>query len=223
MSDPIRLTLGALVVAVMAAACGSHQMQTVADARWRTVPAAERAAIEKQHGEELTRAKADVDKAQAQLAEARHAAATKAAANRTGATSASATRALARVEAAKAAWLEATIAWRERRLDAAQAHVTAVECQRELDRAQAVYGHTRDDDPFDPEAYRGQHARAQETWFVAEAKAVDARSEVDQRSGAMTEAKDAYAQLVHDELEAAQEAAMAERPPPKHFRHLGGF
>jgi hypothetical protein len=203
---------------VLGACAGGGGMQLVSQAKYQTVPAAERAKIDSSRAAELQTAQADESRATAELASARQAAQASRAIRAPAPTQQDRV-ALARVDRARTTWLSAGVTWRARRLEAAQLHVVALECARELERAEAIDTHTSDDadDAYDTSAFRTQHGHAEEAWYVAQAKAADARKALDQASAALGDAKDAYASLVKDELESAQLAAVADAPPEPHL------
>jgi hypothetical protein len=203
----MRYSMQLSLIAIVVMGCGgASQMQRVADARWQAVPASERSEVDDARGRELARAQDDVKRAATQLEDARRAGAATTPAMAAPADAAHA-QALAQVGRARRAWLDAGLAWRARRLEAARDHVVAIECQRELERAERVYARMHDDDAFDTGDFRSQHGRAQERWMVAEARAAEARADLDRDSLALMSAKDAYGQLARD----AQQAAFADR------------
>jgi hypothetical protein len=204
------------VIALAVAACGgAGGMQMVSQARYQKVPASERATIEASRADELKTAQAVEARASTDLAAARQQAASPQAI-RAQAPSAKDKAALAKVDRARQAWLAAGVTWRARRLEAAQLHVVALECARELERAEAIDAHTSDDETYDTRGFRDQHGHAQEAWYVAEAKAVDARKLFDKAAEALSDAKGEYAAVVRDELETDQLAAVADAPMTPH-------
>jgi hypothetical protein len=204
------------VIALFVAACGGATgMQLVSQARYQAVPAGKRARIETSRAADLAAAQSDRTRATAELAAARQAAQAPGAI-RAPAPTAKDKTALAQVDRARATWLAAGVTWRERRLEAAQLHVVAIECARELERAEAIDGQTSDDEYYDTRAFRDQHGHAEEAWYVAVARAADARKALDRAQSGLTDAKDAYATIVKDELESEQLAAVADAPPTPH-------
>jgi hypothetical protein len=205
-----------LLAFVTACGGGAMQMKTVSAQRWQKVPASERGTIDKSRADELAKATADEQRASADLAKARLAIQATPAIHAKPATDAG-KDALSKVDAARVAWLQAGVTWRVRRLEAAQLHVVALECARELERAEAIDARTHDDDFYDTSDFRAQHGHAQEAWFVAEARATDARKAYDHAMASMGDAKDAYATAARDELETAQVDAASEAPPKAHL------
>ena len=213
---PSRRSLPFVLIALVAG-CGAEGMQMVSQAKYQNVPASQRASIEGSRAADLKGAQADETRAVADLAAARKAAEVPGAIH-AAAPTAKDKAALTQVDRARAAWLAAGVTWRERRLEAAQLHVMAIECARELERAEAIDSHTSDDADaaYDTGPFRAQHGRAEEAWYVAQAKAAVARQALDRAQSALTAAKDVYATVVRDELESEQLAAVADEPPTPH-------
>ena len=204
----LRLSGLALVVA---AGCAGPRMQTVAQAKWQTVPASERAQIDQMHADELAAARKEEQLAATQVVTARQAQAAPTPARKPEtepadldahelatwrADARARSAALAQVDHQRAAWLAANVAWHEKRLVAASARVHVVECQIELARAEAVDRHVGDDDTYDTSGYRGQVGHAQEDWYRAEEAVAMARKALDDDAGSLASAKDIYAALV---------------------------
>jgi len=94
---------------------------------------------------------------------------------------------------AKAAWLDAQLAWRERFRDAAEKRIAAAEATREKDRAELAAKAAPVDEPFDPAPYRGQQGRLHRAWSDALQEVAKAHAEVDKRAGELAAAKQRYA------------------------------
>ncbi len=196
-----RLLVGLLLLT----ACGaSQQRHTVPDARWQQVPAAERAPVDAKARADLALAQQQQEFARTQLDAAREQAAASAlmpgedlapagADAETLATWRAAhdarTAALADVNRARAAWLDANVAWYERRLDAATAQIDVVQCELQLSRAEAVVRHS---DDFDDAAYNHQLSQSQAVWYQAEAAIDTARASLDAAAKELAAAKQAY-------------------------------
>jgi len=211
-----------LVVSALLAGCGGGFL-SVSEARWQSVPARDRDAIEAAYRADLARADADLRAATAALATAEATAATATAGVRAtpaaiepGEQTAAAdapiatedawarvvgeharakTSAIAGVAQAKAAWATAELAWRQRRLDVATAQLEMVRADHEFQRARAVGGRIQDDYDFDIARYRGQRASAQARWYLAETRASEARTAVVQTGAGLASAKEVVATL----------------------------
>src|SRR5262249_25571761 len=151
MSPGLRLSLLLLI-----AGCAS-QMLVVPDKDWQIVPAPQRAALDRQHEAKVTAARAELKFATAGLAQAQRPAASA----RTAQTAPASTTpnadgddevwtaamhdhdqarvsARARVEEAKATWQRTRLTWRQLQVDAANARLDMLVCDRELTRARAI-------------------------------------------------------------------------------------
>src|SRR5512140_2410534 len=153
----LRLCLSLLPLLI--AGCASEQL-VVPDSDWRTVPAPQRDEVDRQLAADLAAARAELAAASASLAELKrsplpaavapapspaHAAtASKPAgsgdevATKMHAQEQASISAKAQVEAAKVAWRRADLAWRQLRVDTANAQIEMFGSQRELVRAQAI-------------------------------------------------------------------------------------
>lgn len=201
-----RLTL----LALMLAGC-SAGFQTVPVDQWRTVPVAQRDAIDRTADATAIAADSELKSATAAVQAARsavrasvphHASADPAIADHDWALAVhdheQSKRAMeVEVERAKAAWQRADLTWKVQRLDSATAHLEVVRCEREYDRARAVDHQLLGDDVYEDVAmFRGQLARAQERWFALTSGAAHARGALEDASAKVASVKEAYAQLM---------------------------
>jgi hypothetical protein len=145
------------------------------------VPQLERAVIDHPYDVEISRAQADVRAATTALAEAQRAMQARVAIRRAQPPSGGEiddhfkSDAIARIDIAKTAWLHANLAWRQERLEAANAHVLLVTCEHELGKARVLDQHLTGNDTYDLPLYRGQLASVQEREYRATTRAVQAR------------------------------------------------
>jgi len=100
------------------------------------------------------------------------------------------------IDNANRAQLEAVVAWRQARLDAAQAHLDVVLARREFDHALAIDRSLTSDQTYDVDPYRGQYASTQERWYTAEQRSTESQQKVAQASRELAAAKDTLAQMV---------------------------
>jgi hypothetical protein len=176
-----------------AVGCAGPGVQTVSQARWQKVPAAERTQIDQSHAEDLAAAQAEVATAEKELDAARTPQPAKA-----HPSDPAFAGAFAKVESARAAWQRANVAWREQRLAAARAHVDVIVCDRELARAEAIDYRAGDDDGMDTTPYHAQLGKARDAWFRAQDRAAQARKGLDAAGESLAAAKEQYATLVRD-------------------------
>lgn len=231
MSLGLRLSLLPLLIA----GCAS-QLLVVPDSDWQTVPAPQRAAIDRQHEADVAAARAEITAASAGLAEVKRSQPAPIAAPPApkppapAASNPAATgddqiasrdrdqargRAMAEVEAAKAAWQRADRTWRQLRLDAANERLAVLVVQRELVRAQTIDRNMVGTDTYNVAPLRGQFSRAQQRWHTAASNARQARDALAQASANLASAKEAYATLMRGgPLPSSQlSIALADRPP----------
>jgi hypothetical protein len=97
-----------------------------------------------------------------------------------------------RVQRAKAAWLDAQLAWRERYREAAEKRLTAAEANRELARAELVARGAAVSEAFDLAPYRGQQGRLHAEWSAATARVAAAHNAVDVQASGLAAAKRRY-------------------------------
>jgi hypothetical protein len=213
-----------MVVAVVAAAAACAPGFTrVSEKQWQTVPPAERDAIDRTTGAELARARAELAAATKALAAAEAAAKAPVAPIAAGAAPGTVAddeavgkheqfkrAAIARVVTAKAAWLQASLAWRKQRLEAATAWLALVTAERELIRASAVDRRSSSLD-FDLANYRGQLGNAQARYYLATTRTDEARIALHHAGTDLAAAKESVAMLVRDRLPPVEGA----RPPLK--------
>jgi hypothetical protein len=215
MTLSIRLVTIYVSFVIAAAGCGASGMQTVSKARWQKVPPAQRGPIDEHHNEALVQATKEHEAATAAVAKAKRAIAE---VTPTPRGDVSLNKAAADVDRTKKAWLQASLAWNQRRLELADSHLEVVRCERELARAEAVYEHTPSNEEFDVTGFRGQLARAQEAWYAAKPKPAEARQEVERRQTELAAAKAEYARivaLVPDPPVVATDEDAAPTPRPK--------
>ena len=202
---------------MFAAGCATARFQVVPDSDWRTVPPAARAASDRTTSAELATAQHDVELASTALAQTRRMVAAHSAEPRlppaavAGAvnTDQDAGAALRRVDAAKADWLRASLAWRQDRLAAAQLHVEVVMSEREARRATLIDANMTGGDSYDVDTYRGQLGHVQERYQAALDRAEHSRAALVQASAELASQKEAFAQLVrHSVPDADPEASL---------------
>jgi hypothetical protein len=125
--------------------------------------------------------------------------------------------ALAKIDADNADVRRADMVWRQRWVEEANDKVEMVECQRELTRAQVIDRNLTGDDTYETAPLRGQFSKAQVRWYKAAQDAGNARSDLARAVGALTMAKEAYAQLMRNGPGGSMIAsapASVEAPPP---------
>ncbi|HEY6180374.1 MAG TPA: hypothetical protein VIX73_38290, partial [Kofleriaceae bacterium] len=205
MSFGLRLSLLLLI-----AGCAEGAL-FVEESDWMTVPAAQRTAIDQQHEKELTAARAELLSANASLA----------AMPRTPAPLPKATppadpalasndpwaemlrdrerargEARSRVEVATAELQRTDLAWRQLRVESADARLAVVISQRELVRGQAINRNMRGEDSYDTAPLRGQFSRAQQRWYAVAMRERAARNAYEHASTDLASDKEAYAQVM---------------------------
>ncbi|HEY0482938.1 MAG TPA: hypothetical protein VGD37_35695 [Kofleriaceae bacterium] len=200
-----------LSLLLLIAGC-AEQALVVPDSDWRTVPPMQRDKIDHQHDADLAAARAELAAASASLAAfqraqpvAPHARpqAPAAAPDPDDAYAGVArdhekarTDALHRVEAAVAELQRSDLAWRQLRVDAANARIHVVVSQRELTRAQTIDHNLPGTDHYEVAPLRGQFSRAQQHWYAIANQAGAARDAFERASTSLASAKEAYAQLM---------------------------
>ena len=103
--------------------------------------------------------------------------------------------ALVRIRGANAAWVAARVAWSERHLRAAQAHVAVVEAQVQLARASYIDRHLLGSDTYDTAPFRAELARVQTPYYAALADEAAANAALVAASAQIASAKEEYAAL----------------------------
>jgi len=199
---------------ILFAGCTSGLL-VVPDADWQQVPPAQRAAIDRQYAADLAAARAEDTASKASLAELRHAppppaearplvvaapdvkdaddpAWAEAVARYDKASAAARTK----VDAAHVAAQRADLAWREARVEVAEARLDVLVRDRELRRAHAVDRNLLGTDTYDAAPLRGQMSEAQKRWYAASSKAHHARGAYEHAVAVLSMAKESYAQLM---------------------------
>ena len=232
----LRLSLLPLLIA----GCAS-QLMVVPDSDWHTVPATQRATMDREHEAEMAAARDELAAASASLAELRRAPAA-APAPRPAVRSAApdlddpaliaelqrhdqaAAAALTRVEAAQLARQRADLAWREAREKLAGLRIDMLVQGRELHRGQAIDHNLPGTDHYEDVApLRGQFSRAQQRWYAASTTARRAHGELERTSAALTTAKELYAQLMRGGPLEAQASVDEDAPPTRIQLQLTGW
>jgi hypothetical protein len=210
MSPGLRLWLLPLLIAGCA-----HPFLVVPDSDWQTVPAPQRAAIDRQHEAAMVSARAELKSATAGLADALRTPAAPAPSGPAGAMAKpdpdadpwamaiydhdqSRAAARARVRDATEAWQRTRLTWRQHQLDAASARIDVLVCDRELTRARAIDRSLPGSDHYDSAPLQGQFSAAQKRWHAASTAARKARIEFERASTTLASAKEAYAQLMRN-------------------------
>ncbi len=209
--DLVMFGLRVLLLLGWFAGCASQRL-IVPDEDWQTVPAAQRTSVDRRHETELAAARAELATATEDLAAFRRshpgppapvarpapAPAPPLARDEDSALEREHERArsaaLARVEADQAAWLRASFAWRELRVEAASARLEVVICERELLRARTIDRNLLGTDTYDSAPLRGQFSRAQQRWYAVSSRASQARVAFERASASVASSKEAYAQ-----------------------------
>jgi len=206
---------------LLIAGCAS-ELLVVPDADWRTVPATQRDTVDRQLAADLAAARAELTAATTSLAATPHIQPTPVAPRPAPAAKPAAAgdddhariTAVAQVESAKAAWQRADLAWRKLRVDAANARIEVVVCQRELVRAQTIDHDLPGTDHYDVAPLRGQFSQAQQRWYGVASNARQARAVLERASASLSAAKEAYAQLMRPPGSTQPSIAADDRPPP---------
>lgn len=178
----------------------------VPDSEWRTVPAAERAQMERDHATEVARADAERDAASLELEHVRAdqpARVVPPPAVAVAGVDADVVRferdrreAMTRVATATADWQEARVAYHEARVELTGANVEVLRCSYEVKRAKAVDHHRLGFDTYDSGQFRGQLSQTQERWYRAVTRMNAARQALTQATATLAASKDAYAAVV---------------------------
>ncbi|TMQ02593.1 MAG: hypothetical protein E6J90_12630 [Deltaproteobacteria bacterium] len=182
----------------------------VPDSDWRTVPAAQRDAIDRRNEAELVAARAELNAATASLAALQRAPApprvtpARAPAPANDDVLADLAReqdrargeALGRVNAATDEKQRRDLAWRRLRVEEAGAQIDMIIAKRELARAQTIDRYMPGNDSYDTAPLRGQFSRAQQRWYAIARNARAARDAFEHASAELASAKEAYAQLM---------------------------
>ena len=205
MSFGLRLSLLLLI-----AGCAEGAL-LVAESDWMTVPAAQRTAIDQQHEKELSAARAELLSANAHLAAMPRAPAPlpKQPPPADPALAPSDPwaellrdrerergEARSRVEVATAELQRTDLAWRQLRVESADARLAVVISQRELVRGQAINRNMRGEDTYDTAPLRGQYSRAQQRWYAMAGRERAARDAYERASTDLASFKEAYAQVM---------------------------
>jgi hypothetical protein len=203
--------IGLVAAAALATGCAAESgMRTVEHARWQAVPEAERAPADRAIEEALAAARAQEAAAIAAVADVQRALAAPVVRPAVDAGGSWLTRtlegtqpkvsALARIERARRAALAAELTWNQQRAAAAAAKIAMIEADRELQRATVIDDRAiHDEDRYDVTPFRGQLAHAQVRWFALDDQVAAARSAKLAAGQQLTEAKEAFAQLVRAE------------------------
>lgn len=208
------------VMGVLLAGCSGGGFAKVPARDWQALPTAKREATDAQTRQALVTAGTEVSTATAALATAQKALdadtakrAAKAADTKTKQPQATAVaadadaaqlqanadkqaKARADIDHANRAQLEAVVAWRQARLDAAQAHLDVVLARREFDHALAIDRSLTADQTYDVDPYRGQYADSQQGWYTAEERSTEAQQKMVATSRELAASKDTLAQMV---------------------------
>lgn len=200
----MRAFIGLLVMGAVGCA---QSFVMVPDAEWKTVPAAERAAIDRDHAAAVARADAERDAAVIALSHVRAEQPARAVeAPRLTAMAGvdpsviqferDKQAAMAAVTVATADWQKARIAFHERRVELAEANAAVLRCSYEVTRAKAVDHHRLGFDTYDSAQFRGQLSHTQERWYRAQTRMDEARQALTRATAALARSKDAYAAVV---------------------------
>ena len=192
----------------------AEQALVVPESDWQTVPAAQRAAIDRQYEADLAAARAELTAATASLAALPRAqpappqAAPRPAAPRPASDDPWATAmrdheqsridARGRVETAIAAVQRTDAVWRQLRVDTARARLDMLVAQREVTRAQAINRNLPGDDTYETAPVRGQFSRVQQRWYAVASRARTARDAFEHATTDLASAKEAYAQIMRN-------------------------
>jgi hypothetical protein len=105
------------------------------------------------------------------------------------------TAVLARIRGANATWVAARLAWSERHMRVAVAHVAVVEAQIQLARATWIDRHLLGSDTYETAPFRAELARAQAPYYAAMQDEAAASSALVDASAKIASAKEEYASL----------------------------
>jgi len=202
---------------ILFAGCASGLL-VVPDTDWQQVPPAQRAALDRQYAADLAAARAEDAAAKASLAELGHPPPPPAEARPPTAPppdpravkdaddpewaeavaryDKASAAARAKVDAAQLASQRADRAWREARVEVAEARLDVLVRDRELRRARAVDRNLLGTDTYDSAPLRGQMSEAQKRWYAASSKAQHARGDYEHAAAVLSVAKESYAQLM---------------------------
>jgi len=232
MSLVLRLSLLTLLIA----GCAS-QLVTVPESDWQQVPATQRDAVDRQLAADHATARAEITAATASLDAMQRSQPPPVAASRTATAPRTPTaptpaaggdewaktmhaqeqaraEATAKVEAAKAAWQRADLTWRKLRLDAANARIEVLVCERELVRAQTIDRSLPGTDTYNVAPLRGQFSQVQKRWYGVASNARQARAAFEQASANLSAAKEAYADLMRGGPRPSTPSVAAADPVP---------
>lgn len=226
---PSRASLSLLLL--LAAGCAAEKL-VVEDADWKTVPAPQRAKLDRQSQADLDAARTEAKLAAKSLAETERAAPdAKAAAGKPGApptgggNAAWATenaqhdrargQALTKIDTAMTSKRRAELVWHQRWVEAANDRIDMVLAQRELTRGQAVDRNLLGEDTYETAPLRGQFSKAQVRWYTAAGAADKARDDFERATRALTTAKEAYAELMKNGPGNSMADASTEAAAPK--------
>ncbi|HEX3479628.1 MAG TPA: hypothetical protein VHT91_31610 [Kofleriaceae bacterium] len=209
----------------------AEQALVVQESDWQTVPAAQRAALDRQYEADLAAARKEVAFATASLAELPKAPAPARAAPRPSAPGPASddpwqtamhdherarVDARARVEGAQVEVQRTDAIWRQLRADTATARLDVLVAQREVIRAAAVNRNLPGDDTYDSAPMRGQFSRAQQRWYAASTRARAARDAFEHATADLASAKEAYAQI----MRSGPGGVLTQLPGEDHAAHL---
>jgi hypothetical protein len=105
------------------------------------------------------------------------------------------TKALSRIRGANATWVAARLAWSQRHLRVAVAHVAVVEAQIQLARATWIDRHLLGSDTYDAAPFRAELARTQAPYYAAMQDEAAASTALVDASAKIASAKEEYASL----------------------------
>lgn len=204
-----------LLLLLWVAGCASARL-IVPEEDWQTVPSAQRTSIDRRHEADLAAARTELTSASAELAAYWRAHPAPAAppplatlATRPSPTSdawdnavhdheQARRAAFARVEADKASWLRADLAWRELRGETASARLEMVICEREMVRARTIDRNLLGTESYDSAPVRGQFSRAQQRWYALSDRANQTRDAFERAGAVLASAKEAYAEIMRN-------------------------
>lgn len=199
---------GLHLVALVLTGCAGFTSVPLAD--WQTVPAAERAALDRAHDAKVAETEGELYAIILATAEDRRLLALPAvhradiAPAAPGDSWAAAiagqeqrkAEAIAQIDSATVAVHRADLAWRELRAELLTEQLDVLRSEREVERAKAIDHHLLGTDTYDGAEYRGQLAKAQARWFAIEPQVEAALAVRGRTSGELAGAKETYASLV---------------------------
>ncbi len=199
---------GLHLVALILTGCAGFTSVPLAD--WQTVPAAERASLDRAHDAKVAETEGELYAIILATADDRRLLALPAvhrpdvAPAAPGDSWAAAVagheqrkaEAIAQIDRATVAVRRADLAWRELRAELLTAQLEVLRSEREVERAKAIDHHLLGSDTYDSAEYRGQLAKAQARWFALEPQVEAARTGRVRTTGELAGAKETYASLV---------------------------